>query len=88
MIEFLSTVCGVEPSEPGFKKVKIQPHLGSLTEASAAVPHPLGTIRVALKRTGKNGITADITLPDGLTGEFIWNNQTVALKGGHQVVKK
>ncbi len=88
MIEFLATVCGVEPSEPGFKKVKIQPHLGTLSEANGVVPHPRGNIQVSLKRTGKNGVTADITLPEGLTGEFIWNDQTVALKAGHQVIKK
>ncbi|MDQ2655868.1 MAG: alpha-L-rhamnosidase, partial [Bacteroidota bacterium] len=88
MIEFLATVCGVEPSEPGFKKVKIQPHLGALAEANGVVPHPLGNIQVSLRRTGRNGVTADITLPDGLTGEFIWNNETVPLKGGHQLIKK
>ncbi len=88
MIEFLATICGVQPSEAGFKKVKIEPHLGPLNEAHGTVPHPFGNIEVDLKRKGRNGITAEITLPQGLTGEFIWNNESVALKGGKQVINE
>jgi alpha-L-rhamnosidase len=88
MIEFLATVCGIEPAEPGFKKVKIQPYLGTLTEATGTMPHPLGNIQVTLKRKGNNGISADITLPPGLTGEFVWNNERVALRSGKQVIVK
>lgn len=86
MIEFLATVCGIEPAGAGFKKVKVQPHLGNLKEVSAVVPHPLGNIEVKLQRKGRNGITADITLPAGITGEFIWNNQRFPLKSGTQTL--
>jgi hypothetical protein len=88
MIEFLATVCGIEPSAPGFKTVKIEPHLGSLEEAQGTVPHPLGNIRVKLKRKGLNGIMAEIILPPGLTGEFVWGNQRSPLKEGRQVVER
>ena len=88
MIEFLATVCGIEPAEPGFKSVKIQPHLGNLMEASGVVPHPLGDIRVNLKRRGADGVSAEITLPQGLTGDFVWNNERVSLRSGRQVVRK
>lgn len=88
MIEFLATVCGIGPGEPGFKTVKIQPHLGTLEAARGVVPHPLGDILVNLKRRGNKGITAEITLPQGLTGEFVWNNQMVPLASGRQVITK
>lgn len=87
LIEFLATICGVQPAEAGFKKVRIEPHLGPLDEAHGTVPHPLGTISVNLKRKGRDGITGDITLPEGLTGEFVWNNRRIPLKGGKQVVE-
>jgi alpha-L-rhamnosidase len=88
MIEFLATVCGVEPAAPGFKKVKIEPHLGPLKEAQGVIPHPLGSIEVRMKRKGRDGITAEITLPQGLTGNFVWNGATVPLKAGKQVVER
>jgi hypothetical protein len=88
MIEFLATVCGIEPSAPGFRKVKIEPHLGSLTEANGTVPHPLGNIQVRLKKNGPGGIIAEIRLPEGVTGDFVWKNQSVALKSGVQVIRK
>ena len=88
LIEFLATVCGVEPAEAGFKKVKIEPHLGSLQSANGVVPHPLGNIEVKLKKRGGNGIAAEISLPPGLTGEFVWNNEKIALKSGKQVINR
>jgi hypothetical protein len=88
MIEFLATVCGVEPAEAGFRKVKIEPRLGPLENASGKVPHPSGDIYVNLQRRGENGINAEITLPEGLTGEFVWNNERVTLKSGRQMITK
>jgi hypothetical protein len=88
MIEFLATVCGIEPAEPGFKTVRVQPYLGGLTEASAVVPHPSGDIAVKLRRKGAKGITAEISLPKDLTGEFLWNGERVALKPGKQIINK
>ncbi len=88
MIEFLATVCGIEPAEPGFKTVKIQPYPGPLKEVSGSVPHPLGNIEVVLKRKSNNKINAEITLPKGLKGEFVWNNETIALKEGKQVISR
>ena len=87
MIEFLATVCGIEPAEAGFKTVKIEPHLGVLQNVSGKMPHPLGIIDIKLKRSGSKGIDAEITLPPGLTGNFIWNEKVIALKSGKQTIK-
>ena len=83
--EFLATVCGIEPASPGFATVRIAPHLGHLKQAAAKMPHPRGEIAVALQRVG-TGLRAEITLPDGVTGEFVWGGKTVALRAGSQTL--
>jgi len=84
--DFLATICGITPAAPGFKKVQIKPQLGELKQASGRMPHPDGEIQVTLERRGAQGVQADITLPPGLTGTFLWNNTTRSLKGGRQVI--
>ena len=59
-------VLGIIPVEPGFRKVRIEPHLGSLKEAEGSMPTPFGVIKVRHYR-GKNGrIVSDIKLPNGV----------------------
>jgi hypothetical protein len=82
--DFLATICGVMPSAPGFAKVRIEPALGKLKQVKAVLPHPQGEIQVFLKRTGKKGIEATVTLPANVDGEFIWDNKKVTLKAGKQ----
>ena len=84
--DLLATVCGIEPAEPGFKSVRIEPHLGPLTWVEGKMPHPLGEIKVRFERSGKTGVKGSITLPQGLTGKFIWNGKSIPLKPGSQVV--
>ena len=72
--ELLRTVAGIESVAPGFASVLISPHMGTLEQLSAQMPHPKGTIRVNLRQSLK-GVTkagtADIELPLGVSGEFI-----------------
>lgn len=84
--DFLSTICGIVPSSPGFATVRIEPALGELTEANGLLPHPYGDIRVLLKRNGKQGIAADVELPARLSGVFVWNGKTTKLTGGRQKI--
>lgn len=84
--DFLATICGIVPSAPGFSAVRIEPALGELTDAKGSMPHPDGDITVSLKRKGKDGITAEISLPGKLSGEFIWKGKTVKLVGGVQKI--
>ncbi|MGA2323200.1 MAG: alpha-L-rhamnosidase C-terminal domain-containing protein [Sedimentisphaerales bacterium] len=84
--DLLATVCGIEPAEPGFKSVRIEPHLGPLTWVEGKMPHPLGEITVRLERNGKTGIKGSITLPPGLTGKFFWNGKSTNLKPGSQMI--
>lgn len=81
--DFLATVAGIESAAPGFSKVEIEPHLGSLTRLEAAMPHPLGDIAVRYERHGEH-LAADISLPDHLSGTFYWNGKQVQLHSGMQ----
>ncbi|HET7216294.1 MAG TPA: alpha-L-rhamnosidase C-terminal domain-containing protein, partial [Terriglobia bacterium] len=81
--DFLNTVAGVEPAAPGFREVLIQPHLGSLRHLAATVPVPQGEISVKYSR--HNGqLSADVTLPQGVTGWLDWGGQKLELHGGTQ----
>eukprot|EP00388_Colpodella_angusta_P020022 GDKJ01049984.1.p1 GENE.GDKJ01049984.1~~GDKJ01049984.1.p1 ORF type:complete len:798 (+),score=103.34 GDKJ01049984.1:145-2538(+) len=84
--DFLSTICGIMPDAPGFEEVRIQPALGDLENVSGKVPHPSGEITVKLKRKGKTGISGEVNLPANLSGRFVWNGKSIALKGGLQNV--
>jgi len=80
-IEFFRTVLGIDTDAPGFRKVKIEPHLGSLRDASGYIPHPKGKIEVSYKLVqGKWQV--DIQLPAGTPGRFIWKGQRYDLKPG------
>jgi len=82
--EFLATVCGIQSAETGFKKVRIEPQLGTLQWAEGKIPHPQGDIEVKIKRLPQNKLAAEIILPGTLTGEFIFKGQKVKLKSGYQ----
>ena len=84
--DFLATICGIMPDAPGFKKVKIAPALGALTHVKGTMPVNDGMITVTLTRKNKNGIEGEITLPEKLTGRFIWNGKEIQLHGGSQKI--
>ncbi|MFP5204118.1 MAG: alpha-L-rhamnosidase C-terminal domain-containing protein [Acidobacteriota bacterium] len=79
--DLLTLVAGIEPASPGFKTVRIAPHLGTLPSLSAAYPHPDGTITVEYRRSGKS-LDAAITLPHGLSGNFVLHGRTWPLHTG------
>ena len=84
--DFLATICGIVPASHGFATVRIEPALGELQQATGVMPHPDGAISVSLQRKGKTGIEALISLPEKLTGEFVWKGKIVKLKGGEQKI--
>ena len=83
--DLLATVIGIEPACEGFKKVKIEPHLGNLKYASGIFPHPKGKIKAEFQNS-EGKITGKITLPKGLTGKFISRSKTVKLKSGITII--
>jgi hypothetical protein len=83
--DFLATVAGIRPGTPGFKTVNIEPALGKLTYIKGQMPHPAGMIVFDLKRKGPDGISGEITLPEGLTGTFRWNGKAIELKNKTEI---
>lgn len=61
-----SHVLGIEPVEPGFKKVRINPHLGSLEWAEGSYPTPYGPITVSHRKNADGTVKSKIQLPMGV----------------------
>lgn len=81
-IEFYRTVLGIDSYAPGFSKIKIEPHLGTLTNVSGEIPHPDGKVAVSYALTkGKWKINA--SLPLNTSGILIWKAKEYLLKAGN-----
>jgi len=78
--EIFRTLVGIESIAPGFHMVRIAPNMGNLEQVSAAIPHPRGQITVDLRHHGS--LSADISLPQGVTGELVWRGQRKPLHEG------
>lgn len=85
-VEFFRTIIGIRSIAPGFRQIEIAPSLGSLSVASGSVPHPDGDISVNYQRKN-NRLTAIITIPDGTTGQFIWQGKSYELISGTQTIQ-
>jgi alpha-L-rhamnosidase len=81
--DLLRTVAGMKPGSPGFKTVRVEPHLGTLPRLEATLPHARGPITVSYRRDGP-ALEATVTLPPGLTGTFAWRGVTRVLQPGPQ----
>ena len=80
-IEFFRTVLGIDSDAPGFTRIRIEPHLGELTHAGGAIPHPNGKIAVSYRlEKGKWNIT--INLPSKTPGKLVWKGKVYPLTAG------
>lgn len=86
-IELYRMVLGIRSAAPGFKKVLIAPKLGKLRTASGCIPHPKGDICAAYQTDAKGNLKAEITLPEGIDGKFVWKGKETNLHGGKQTVE-
>ncbi len=87
--DLITLVAGVRPASPGYATVLVEPELGSLKEVTARAPHPLGDIVVHCRRTGapaSHGLHAEITLPPGLQGTFVWQGMSRPLGPGETTI--
>ncbi len=66
MLDFFSRhILGVVPMEPGYRVIKVEPHLCGLHMASGIIPTKYGDIHV--KHVEKNGhIETELKLPEGI----------------------
>lgn len=84
--DLLTIVAGIRPDTPGFKRVRIAPHLVGVHQLEASMPLRNGVIRVAYHLDG-NQWTATVTLPSGLSGELAWKGKTLPLHPGEQTIR-
>lgn len=84
-IEIYRTILGIDSDGLGFSKVKIEPHLGELTEIKGSIPHPKGNIFASYKlQNGKWKI--QIELPKTIIGKLVWNSKIITLKEGINLI--
>ncbi len=83
--DLLTVVAGIRPAAPGFRKVRIEPHLRGLHHLDASMPHAGGAIHT-MYQLGTAGWSATITLPPGLDGELVWGTNHYPLHTGTQVL--
>lgn len=80
-IEFFRTVLGIDSDAPGFKKIKIEPHLGSFKNISGEIPHPDGKLSASYQLVGSKW-KIEIILPAGTTGILLWAQKQYSLAQG------
>ena len=83
---FFRTICGIQPTSPGFRTVEIAPAFGELTHIKAVYPHHLGNIELDLKRT-QSKVEGSIIIPEGMKATFVWGTQKINLRVGQQNIK-
>lgn len=66
-------VCGIEPTAPGFRRFRISPSLGDLSEAHASFETVYGQLTIAIYKKGKK-LHIEIEVPEGTEGEFLSRN--------------
>lgn len=85
-IEFFRILLGIESDAPYFEKVKIEPHLGTINKIGGEIPHPKGIISVNYDHTD-GVLKAEIFLPAGISGTFIWKGKGHELKAGNNLLQ-
>ncbi len=65
--------------------IKISPSFGDLSMINASYPHHLGNIEINLTKKG-SGVEGEITISQGMKGDFIWMTKKIILKPGKQKI--
>jgi hypothetical protein len=74
-------VLGVQPLEPGFKRVRIAPRLGKLQWVEGSYPTPLGVIKIRHERQGDGSVKSRIQAPKGVKVQREqWGHSTAKLR--------
>ncbi|MCQ2252153.1 MAG: alpha-L-rhamnosidase [Bacteroidales bacterium] len=75
-------IMGIEPLEPGFRKIRIKPMAAGLEHASITSPTPRGPVRVSIRNSKqKNKSTLKAEIPANMAAEIILPNGKSATVG-------
>ena len=80
-------VAGVKSTSPFFRTVKVAPQPAGLKFIKSRTPHPRGQIECDFKFNG-DGVEGKVTLPAGITGEFIWKGAASPLLPGENSIRR
>lgn len=69
--DLLALVAGVRPDAPGYRRLRIEPHLGSLKRLDATAATPSGPVEVRYRRQGRE-LRVEVRKPANLPGVFVW----------------
>lgn len=94
---------GIKPKTPGFKVAEIHPKMGDLLHSKIKTPTKQGVIYADFEKINANETIFKITIPDGMTAEFILpktfkkayvnkkkvkrKNETLLLQSGESLIK-
>lgn len=78
-------LAGIQSAAPFFGRVRVAPSPGSLSFIRAKAPHPKGFVEVDLHFDGLK-VSGLVTLPKGVEGEFVWQNRTIPLTAGRNLI--
>ena len=84
--DLLTLVAGIRPDVPGFRSVRIAPHLRGLHHLDASMPHVGGEIHTVYQLEGASW-KATVTLPVGLSGKLVWGKHEYPLHAATQVLQ-
>lgn len=76
--DLLGIVAGIGPDAPGYARLKVEPALGTLKKVDATAATPSGPVTVSYRVTSAK-LSATITRPAGLPGDFVWNGRRYPL---------
>ncbi len=79
-------VAGVRSAAPGYTKVLVAPQPGHLKFIRSTTPTPRGAVRLDL-RFDAGKASGTVTLPAGLSGDFVWRGVEMPLNGGTNAVR-
>lgn len=61
---------GVEPLEPGFRRIRLRPQPASLEHATLTMPTPQGAVKLEVRQSPGGDWTAHVVIPAGSVGEM------------------
>jgi alpha-L-rhamnosidase len=86
LYHYYASLLGIRPSAPAFQCVRIEPQLGDLLWAQGRMVHPLGWIEVDF-RVEEGELCGRVELPEGISGELVYQGKTQLLHEGEQEIR-
>jgi len=84
MFDFMNIICGISSLSAGFKTVEIRPQPGSLKSFESTFQHPMGEIKMSMKKTNTKTLFK-VDFPQSLEGIFIFDNKKYSINQGSNV---